>query len=173
MREENRMESRVTVLSRHYYGSIISLMLVFLLVLFRVIPLFGESELISITLERYSLMISLIAIPLSLRLFAWMLKKVSRPVATEMAMRVYTKASHLRLYTISAVTLLNILLFGMSRNTNFLWMTAVLFVIFLYCKPSFVELSSLTTLPEGKSTTEEEGMEDLEKEDDDEEAAGK
>lgn len=70
MREENRMESRVTVLSRHYYGSIISLMLVFLLVLFRVIPLFGESELISITLERYSLMISLIAIPLSLRLFA-------------------------------------------------------------------------------------------------------
>lgn len=185
MKEENKLERLITVLRRHYYGNIITLALLLLLMLFRFIPTFRESELIGVTLERYTIMISIIAIPLALKLFAQKLKKVHRPAETAVALRKYKNASFLRLYIISAVTLLNILLFGFSHNSNFMWITVILFIIFLYCKPSYVELASLTEVPEENRATEEEVIEDSENktgeeviEDsenrtDDEEAAGK
>jgi len=173
MSEENKKERLITVLRRHYYGNVISLVLLFLLMLLRVIPIFRESELIGVTLERYAIMISIIAIPLALKLFAQRLKKVRRPAETAVALRKYKNASFLRLYIISAVTLLNILLFGISRNSNFMWITVVLFIIFLYCKPSYIELVTLTEVPEENRATGEEVIEDSENRTEDEEAAGK
>lgn len=185
MREENKMERLIGVLRRHYYINIITLVLLFILLLFRIIPLMQESELIGVTLERYIIMISIIAIPLALKLFARRLNKVPRPAETAIALSVYQNASFIRLYTISAVTLLNILLFGFSRNSNFMWITVVLFIIFLYCKPSYTELANLTELPEEERATEEEMTEDSaykteeeereypENRKEDEEAAGK
>lgn len=173
MKDDDKMERLIVHLKRHYYGNIVSLVLFFLLILFRAIPLFRESDLIGVSFERYAIMISIIAIPVALKFFADRLKKILRPIEKDIAVRKYKNASYLRLYTLSAVTLLNIVLFGFSRNTNFMWITVILLLIFLYCKPSYTELVSLTEVPEVKTKAEEENMEEPENRTDNEEASGK
>lgn len=134
-------------LKKHYYGNVILLALLFLLVLFRVIP-FPENILsVGTTLERYAIMITLIAIPAALKLFADRLKKTPRTSEVAETAKKYKKLSYMRLYTLSTVTMMNIVLLGFSRNTNFMWFTVVLFIIFLFCMPSSVELTRLTELP--------------------------
>ncbi len=59
------------------------------------------------------------------------------------AIEIYKKASYLRLYTLSAITLGQIILFGYSQNMNFFWFTVVLFVVFLFCSPSYEELKAM------------------------------
>lgn len=171
MRDKEKMERLVSLLKRHYYGNIIVLALLFLLILFRVLPLLQESDLIGVTIERYAIMISIIAIPLALKFFAHRLKEITRPAETAIAVSRYKNASHLRLYAISGVTLMNILLYGFSRNSNFIWITVVLFIIFLYCRPSYAELASLTEAPEERKEMEEEEVEEPEKRSEDEEAS--
>jgi len=166
---EEKMNKAVALLKRHYYGHLFFLALLFLLILFRYIPHLSDTLLISITLERYVIMISIIAIPLSLKHFADRLKKLPRPLDTDVAVRKYQYATYLRLYSISAVTFMHILLFGFSRNTNFLWFTVVLLIVFLYCKPSYPELAGLTEAPQ-EMISKEDIPHNLPK---DEETAGK
>ncbi|MDR2815808.1 MAG: hypothetical protein LBB62_03795 [Proteiniphilum sp.] len=148
------MYKAIKLLKRHYYGNIALLAVVFLLILFRVIPLFTDGQAINVTAERYVIMISIIAIPVSLRFFARRLKKSPRPLETPAATHIYISASFLRLYTISGVTLMHIILFGIFRNMNFFWFTVVLFIVFLFCKPSYEELESLTVIPEEQKPAE-------------------
>lgn len=151
----DKMEKTIGLLKRHYYGNIILLVVVFLLLLFRIIPLFTDGQPVGITVERYAIMITIIAIPVSLKFFAHRLKKISRPLETVVATEKYKNASFLRLYTISVVTLIHILLFGITRNMNFFWFIVVLFIVLLYCKPSYEELENLTEIP-GEQIPEEE-----------------
>ncbi len=138
----------ILYLSRHLYGNMIFLLLLFLLVLFRGIP-FPENILpVGVTMERYAIMITIIAIPVALKLFADRLKKISCPRKAIEAGKKYKKIYFMRLYTLSAVTLMNITLFGFSRNSNFMWFTIVLFIIFLFCRPSLAELTNLWELPD-------------------------
>lgn len=142
------MNKAIAWLKRHYYGHLIFLTLLFLVVLFRFLPLLPDTPWVSVTLERYAIMLSIIAIPLSLKHFANRLKRLPHPLDTDVAVRKYEYATYLRLYSISAVTFMHILLFGFSRNTNFLWFTVVLLIVFLYCKPSYPELAGLTEAPQ-------------------------
>ncbi len=144
MKDRNTMDKTIALLKRHYYANIILMAAAFLLILFRIIPLFTDGQSVGVTMERYAIMITIIAIPVSLKLFAYRLKKITRPLEIPTAVEVYKKASFLRLYTISAVTLMHIILFGISRNMNFFWFTVVLFIVFLFCKPSYEELENLT-----------------------------
>jgi hypothetical protein len=64
---------------------------------------------------------------------------------------------------------MNILLFTFSRNPNFMWFSLVLFMIFLFCSPSYTEVMSLTGMPEEKLKPEQEPKENSE----DEETPGK
>lgn len=156
MRNTNTAYNAIGLLKRHYYLNIILLIIIFLLFIFRVIPLFMDEQAISVTAERYAIMITIIAIPVSLKFFAQRLKKIPRPLENVTASQKYKNASFLRLYTISAVTLIHILLFGISRNMNFFWFTVVLFIVFLFCKPSYQELESLTETPEEPHPVEEQ-----------------
>ena len=54
------------------------------------------------------------------------------------------------------VTLFHLCLYGISRNTNFFWFTVVLLIIFLFCRPSPVELESLMEEPSKKDDREKE-----------------
>ncbi len=148
MSSDEKMNTAIAWLKRHYYGHLIFLTLLFLLILFRFLPLLPETPWVSVTLERYAIILSIIAIPLSLKHFADRLKRLPRPMDTNVAVKKYEDATYLRLYTISAVTFMHILLFGFSRNTNFLWFTVVLLIVFLYCKPSYPELAGLTETPQ-------------------------
>ena len=144
MKESDTIEKAIKLLKGHYYGNILLLAVIFLLFIFKLIPHFWEGMEINVTAERYAIVISIITIPLSLKYFADQLKKIPRPSEVPIATEKYKKASSLRLYSISAITLMHIILFGISRNMNFFWFTVVLFIVFLYCRPSKLELQNLT-----------------------------
>lgn len=169
MNDSPAIDHTIRLLKRHYYGNIIFLAGLFLGVLLRILPFPEAAVPVSITVERYALMITLIAIPAALKLFADRLKKIPGPSETEAALHSYKKISYRRLYTISGVTLMNILLFTFSRNPNFLWFTLVLFMIFLFCSPSHTEVMRLTGMPEEELKPEQEPKESSE----DEETPGK
>ncbi|SCD19449.1 putative membrane protein [Proteiniphilum saccharofermentans] len=158
MKNTHVMEKTIKLLRGHYYGNIILLAVIFLFSIFSMIPLFADRQAISATLERYAIMITIIAIPASLKFFVDRLKKSACPVDIPTASNKYKNISFIRLYTISTVALMNIFLFNISRNMNFFWFTVVLFIVFLFCKPSYAELEGLTKLPEGQGLTEEEGL---------------
>lgn len=151
-------------LNRHLYGNMISLALLFLLVLFGGIP-FPENLLsVGVTMERYAIMITIIAIPAALKLFADRLKKISRPMKAVEAGIKYKKLSYLRLYTLSAVTLMHIVLLAFSHNSNFMWFTIVLFILFLFCRPSLDELTNLSEVPDSGQQIMNEPLEPMEDE---------
>lgn len=150
----NKLKKVINLLKKHYYANIILLAVLFLLILFRALPFFMDGQTVGITIERYAIVITIIVIPLSLKFFANRLKKLSPPLDIETATDKYKKASYLRLYSITAVTLMHIILYGVSRNMNYLWFTVVLFIIYMYCKPSYGELEALTREPE-KQLSEE------------------
>ncbi len=144
MNNRNIIESAIKLLKIHYYGNIILLAIFFLLLLFGLIPLFVDSRAVNITLERYVIMITIIVIPVALKFFASRLKKAVLPMEAAIAATKYKNIYFVRLYTIGVVTLMQIILFALSRNMNFFWFTVVLFIIFIFCKPSYEELESLT-----------------------------
>lgn len=148
-------EKAIALLRTHYFTMIVALALFFLLVLFRALPLFPREEAVSVVLERYAIMISIIVIPLALKLFSEKIKKIPADTDAQTAVKKYKNAFFIRLYMVSAVTLGNIVLFGFSRNTNFLWMTVVLFIVFVFCKPSLPELMEITHKPEPAQLKEE------------------
>lgn len=161
MRSENKIFETIRLLKRHYWGNILFLALLLLITLFDIISLFGDKQQVSVTLERYAIMVPIIAIPLLLKYFANRVKKAARPVEIAAAIEIYKKASYLRLYTLSAITLGQIILFGYSQNMNFFWFTVVLFVVFLFCSPSYEELYEMIEM----DTNEEESLEEkMEKE---------
>ena len=162
--KETADERVLLKLNQHLYGNMILLALLFLLVLLRIIPIPENFLTVGITMERYAIMITIIAIPAALKLFADRLKKISRPIGTVEAGIKYKKLFYLRLYTLSAVTLMNFALLGFSRNCNFMWFTIVLFILFLFCRPSWVELTNLSELPDSGQQAMHEPQEPFEDE---------
>lgn len=39
---------------------------------------------------------------------------------------------------------MNILLYAVTGNMNFFWFTLILFIIYIFCRPSYPELAGLT-----------------------------
>lgn len=148
MNKMNHTTGTIKSLKTHYFLNVLFLVALFLLALFNFSPFNADDINVSITLERYVIIVTMLVIPLSLKYFAHRLKKIQRPAEASEAIQKYKKASSLRLYALSILTLLHILLFSISRNTNFLWFTVVLFIVFFYCKPSEDELQSLMEQPE-------------------------
>lgn len=141
--EDKKIDTIIGLLKRQYLTIIILLVILLVMALFKITPFFPEKESVSVVLERYIIVLSIIAIPGSLKLFANLLKKVPRGIDIELAIRKYRSAYNIRLYTLSALALLNIILFDYSANLNFFWITIVIFILFFYCKPSFPELERL------------------------------
>lgn len=152
MSQTNLLTATIRQLQLHYWIIFSSLGLFLLLILFQLIPYWQESRPVSIILERYLIVITLIAIPLALKMFANKLKKSTLPLTSGEARNLYKKASLLRLYILSAVTLFHIVLFGISRNMNFFWFAILLFTVLLFCRPSYPELENLSEKPTCKET---------------------
>lgn len=137
------MSKTIKELNAHYYGSIIVLAVLFLLTVFRLIS-FKTAVPITTTAEMYAIGLTLLAIPGALKLFAEKVKKTAKGTDKNKAIQSYKSAYFLRLYIINIVTLGNIVLYAISRNQNFMWLTVVLFVVFAFCKASQSELESVT-----------------------------
>ena len=140
---DKKLDATIKLLRTHYRLNIIILVILFLLAMFKLTPFFAEKQIVNIIIERYIIVITIIAIPGILKLFAHLLSKVPQGVDIDLAINKYKKAFYTRLYTISSLSLINIILYDYSGNMNFFWITTVLFLLFIYCKPSFPELEKL------------------------------
>ncbi|NLD22822.1 MAG: hypothetical protein GX670_01145 [Bacteroidales bacterium] len=140
---DKKIDATIKLLRTHYRLNIIILVILFLLAMFKLTPFFAEKQIVNIIIERYIIVITIIAIPGILKLFAHLLSKVPQGVDIDLAISKYKKAFYIRLYTISSLSLINIILYDYSGNMNFFWITTVLFLLFIYCKPSFPELEKL------------------------------
>ena len=171
---EYRIESVIKLLKMHNWENIVGLAILFQLILLKAFPLFSGEQPVRVILERYTILATILVIPLALKLFSMMIKKeppvslAEDAIRAENAIRTYKKAYYIRLYMISGVTLMNILLFSFSRNMNFLWLTVVLFLLFMFCKPSYPELMKLTKIEEGRTGEDSENRSDQEKRSDSE-----
>ena len=140
---DKKLDATIKLLRTHYRLNIIILVILFLLAMFKLTPFFAEKQIVNIIIERYIIVITIIAIPGILKLFAHLLSKVPQGVDIDLAINKYKKAFYTRLYTISSLSLINIILYDYSGNMNFFCITTVLFLLFIYCKPSFPELEKL------------------------------
>ncbi len=137
------MTKAIKGLSIHFWTSIIVLAILFLLVIFKLIS-FGITFSETVTVEMYAIALTLIAIPVALKLFADNIKKIPRGTDKNKIIQTYKSAFLLRLYVINAVVLGNIVLFAFSGNNNFMWLTVISLIVYMFCKPSLQDLENLT-----------------------------
>lgn len=137
------MTKTIKELNVHYYTSIIVLAILFLLVIFKLIS-FETTISETVTVEMYAIALTLIAIPVALKLFADKIKKKPRGTDKIKIVQTYKSAFLLRLYVINTVVLGNIVLFAVSGNNNFMWLTVISFIVYMFCKPSYQDLENLT-----------------------------
>ncbi|MDR1517300.1 MAG: hypothetical protein LBS52_04255 [Dysgonamonadaceae bacterium] len=143
-------------LNIHYFASIAVLAVLFVLAILKIVRFSETPQAVSLTVEMYAVVITLVAIPILLKTFAERLKKIKQAGANPSeATRQYKMAYFVRLYALAFVTVGNIVLYALSRNQNFLWLTVALFVIFLFCKSSEKEIFSLTETGDNPQKQEE------------------
>ena len=135
-------KSLIKQLNYIFYGSIISTIIFFVLVLFKVIP-YGEPRVLPLAVSQYSIIVTLLGIPLALKLYANTIKNIAGKFSIALVKNKYKNAFTLRLSIITLLTLGNIILFGISRNTNYMWAVIILLVFFIFCKPSETDLEKL------------------------------
>ena len=93
----------------------------------------GSGE-IPIALERYTLLITLLGIPGALKLFSVIMNKNSKDNNSITA--VYKKAFITRFGVLFLVASLNIVLYAISLNQNFMLLTLITFTAYIFSYPS-------------------------------------
>lgn len=151
------MENKIVKqLNRHYFVSLTLLILFFVLLFFKIIQLVDTPMEMAVSVETYTIMITLVTIPLVLKMFANRLKKI-KSSELEQAQKIsqYKTIYFMRLYAIVTVTAGNIVLYGLSRNHNFFWLMVVLLIVFVFCRSSEAEVLSVIEKQENKEPTPE------------------
>ena len=136
------MTKTIKELNTHYYLSIVVLAVLFLLVFFKAIS-FGTPFPVTTTAEMYAIGITLLAIPVALKLFADKIKKIPEGTEKNETVRRYRNAWLLRIYIVNTVTMGNIFLYAISRNNNFMWLAVISFIVYMFCKPSHQDLENI------------------------------
>ena len=95
---EKQIDATIKLLKNHYRTNIIVLVILFLLTMFKLTPFFDEKQMVNIIFERYIIVITIIAIPGILKLFANLLAKVSHNANTDFVINKYKRAFYIRLY---------------------------------------------------------------------------
>ena len=151
MSQTNLLTATIRQLQLHYWIIFSSLGLFLLLILFQLIPYWQESRPVSIILERYLIVITLIAIPLALKMFASKLKKSPLPL-TSGRLGIFIKS-------LSAATLHSLCSDDHSHSAvrhlpkhEFLLVRNPAFHCLLFCRPSYQELENLLETPAGSDT---------------------
>ncbi|NLZ96189.1 MAG: hypothetical protein GX921_10270 [Bacteroidales bacterium] len=112
---------------------------------FQWISISSDSTTISIALERYTLLITLLGIPGALKLFSLIMNK--NPKDNNPITVLYKKAFTARFSILFLIASLNIVLYGISLNQNFMLLTLITFTAYIFSYPS---KSHLKTTQEDK-----------------------
>ena len=115
----NSLEKRtINSLKNHFYIHVSVVIVLFLLIVFNVIPLPDYSQSIGLTVQTYSIMLTLIALPGALKLYSVNVKK-KQTEDKDKTVKYYRKIFFQRLYIVSFALLLNMILFGFTRVQNY------------------------------------------------------
>ena len=134
---------------------IITLVVLMLASMFGLFKLFASDADAGVVAERYAIGLTLIAIPLSLKLFADRIKKMkSGDDGMELKISRFKNAFYLRISILSVVGFVNILLYSIMQNSNFMWLAAITFIAFAFCRTSAGELAGV--IAEKEEVSEDE-----------------
>lgn len=145
------MAKIIKQLNLHYYIHIFILGILFIVAFLNPGELFQPILIPGVATEMYVIGLTLLVIPLALKMFADRVKKIPKEADNVKSVHSYKSAFLLRLYIVSFATLVNIILYAFSRNTNFMWLTVVLFVVFAFCRTSQSELESITEVEKNEN----------------------
>lgn len=115
------------------------------------------------TAELYAIALTLVAIPLSLKLHSNQIKKLQTNHALTIVQKVegYTKAFVRRISILEIVALVNIILYSIMHSDNFMWLAVITLIAFVFCRASEDELLSiLKSEKEEESGKEEESSDE-------------
>jgi len=148
-------EKTIRLLRHHYFSHFIVLGILYLLTLFKVIRVVEIPSSLHLAIDQCSILLTIVGIPLALKLFSNKTNKRPRPDNAEIGAKIYKKAFSQRLYLLSFIILWNILASTVSSNGNYTWLIIILFIVLLFCKPSFPELENLIEIKDEKNALTE------------------
>lgn len=131
-----KQESVLLFLKRIFFFAFAIQAIIFVAVTFKKINILPEAGDVSLTLERYVLLITLIGIPGALKLFSWIMEKNKQPESKEETTKLYMKAYLIRFGILFLIASLNIVLYAISYRQNFMLFTLITFTTYLFCYPS-------------------------------------
>ena len=103
---------------------------------FKWIDISPTPPLVSVVLERYALLITLLGIPGSLKLFSMIMNKNNHPEDDDITTDVYKKAFVTRFGILFLVATMNIVLYAISFNQNYMLLTLITFTAYIFSYPS-------------------------------------
>ena len=116
---------------------------------FKWINILPDSAFIPVFVERYALLITLIAIPGALKLFSVIMNKNKHPEDKDYTTALYIKAFIARFGILFLVASLNIVLYAFSLNQNFMLCTLITLTAYIFSYPS-TNYQSVYVKKEGK-----------------------
>ncbi len=105
-------------------------------VAFKWINFMPDKTNVSLTLERYTLLLTLISIPGALKIFSIIMKTNKHRESKKEATSQYLKAFAARFTILFLVSAMNIFLFALTFNQNFLLLTLATFTAYIFTYPS-------------------------------------
>ena len=103
---------------------------------FQWINISPNSTTIPIALERYTLLITMLSIPGALKLYSMIMSKNKYPEDENFTTALYKKAYLTRFGILLFVATLNIVLYAISFNQNFMLLTLITFTAYIFSYPS-------------------------------------
>lgn len=131
-----KLESMIQSLKYLFYIAFGIQIIVFVSIAFKWIDLSSEAVTVPVTIERYALLLTLVSIPVALKLFFFIMKKNKNPEDESTTNNIYVKAFITRFGILFLVASINIILFAFSLNQNFMLCTLVTFTAYLFTYPS-------------------------------------
>ena len=131
-----KLESMIQSLKYLFYIAFGIQIIVFVSIAFKWIDLSSEAVIVPVTIERYALLLTLVSIPVALKLFFFIMNKNKNPEDESTTNNIYVKAFITRFGILFLVASVNILLFAFSLNQNFMLCTLVTFTAYLFTYPS-------------------------------------
>lgn len=148
-----KSESIINNLKRLFYIAIGIQGVLLIAVAFRVIDILPEIPLTSVVVERYALLVTLISIPGALKLFSIIMKKNEHPNDEIVTTSLYIKAFIARFGILLLIASINIVLYAVSLNQNYMLCTLIIFTAYIFTYPS---INYLRDPEEKQELTDEE-----------------
>ncbi len=143
-------------LKNHFYIHVSVMIVLFLLIYFKIIPLPDYSANIGLAAQTYTIMFTLVALPGSLKLYSVNIKK-KQTDSIEKATKYFRKIFFRCLYIVAFTVIINMLLFGFTRVQNYAWLALISLMTYAFCMPRENDLHSLfpkSTKPDDEDKTE-------------------